>query len=38
MDEAATEKNMHELLTAVLKFFGRARDYVGKGIPSLDAS
>ena len=38
MDEAATEKNMHELLTAVLKFFERACDYVGKRIPSLDAS
>jgi len=38
MDEAAAEKNMHELSTAVQMFFERARDYVGNRIPSLGAS
>lgn len=38
MDVAAAEKNMHELLAAVHKFFERARDYVGKRIPLLGAS
>lgn len=38
MDEAAAEKNMHELSTAVQMFFERARDYVRKRIPSLGVS
>ncbi len=38
MDVGAAEKNMHELLAAVHKFFERARDYVGERIPSRGAS
>ena len=38
MDEAATERNMFALSSAVQKFFERARDYVSKRMPSLRAS
>ena len=38
MDQAAAEKNMHELLVAIQKFFECARVYVGKRTPSLGAS
>ena len=38
MDEAAAEKNMHELSGVIQNFFERARDYVGKRMPALGAS
>ena len=38
MDETATEKNMYALTSAVQKFFERARNYVGKRMPSLGTS
>ena len=38
MDQAAAEKNMHDLLVAVQNFFECARIYVGKRTASLGAS
>jgi tyrosyl-tRNA synthetase len=38
IDEAAIEKNMYALSSAVQKFFERACDYVGKRMPSQRAS
>jgi tyrosyl-tRNA synthetase len=37
MNEAATEKNVHELSATVQKFFDRAGDYACKRMPSPGA-